>query len=233
MNRSYPFLRKFILIIFILISLVGQAQTRLSDIDISRIHQKSIRKFIKDQMERGIETFADFRPSVNGNIDSSRFDFYRHLFSLQQTPAKAWNTYKTAHPDKIWNGKVVSFGFIYSPKNDEIIFQKDAWPGLEPGQLFFLEFRVFCGLYRFPVCFMLTKIDEPTRTILLSYVASGSSTGYQSISLIDNGKGDTEIIHSTIHQPRNILRDKIFYPFYHKKAIGKVHRNIRRIMESN
>lgn len=230
MNLLLPFIRKYILIVFILWSIIGQAQSRLNDVDLSRIEQKTIQKFLKDQIKRGIENFADFQPSVNGNTDTSQFDSYTHQFRLQQVQTTAWNTYITAHPDKVWNGKVISFGFIYSPDNNQIIYKDDAWPGLEPGQIFFLELRIFCGLYRFPVCFMITKIDKSQQTIMFSYVASSLSKGSQTIRLNDNGKGGTAIIHSTIHKTRNVLRDKIFYPIYHKKIISEVHRNIQRLL---
>jgi hypothetical protein len=106
------------------------------------------------------------------------------------------------------------------------------YPGLETGQIFFIEMRVLCGLVKFPVCFMVTQIDESLHAITFSYVSSGSSKGAQTISLVGNGKGGTKIIHSSIHQTENILRDKTLYPIYHRKAIKEVHRNIKNILKT-
>jgi len=78
----------------------------------------------------------------------------------------------------------------------------------------------------------VTKIDESKHAITFSYVSSGPSKGSQTIRLIDDGKGGTEIIHSSIHQTENVLRDKTLYPIYHKKAIKEVHRNIRKLLET-
>lgn len=232
MNHVLPSFLRYILIIFILITYASQAQTRLSDTDTSRIKQKSIRNFLKSQMDSGVVNFEDFKPSVDAQIDSSRFDSNIHLFRLQQTPEAGWNAYRTAHPAKVWQGKTVSCGLIYSPVSKRVIFPDDKYPGLETGQIFFIEMRVLCGLVKFPVCFMVTQIDENHHAITFSYVSSGSSKGAQTIRLTDDGKGGTKIIHSSIHQTENILRDKTLYPIYHRKAIKEVHENIKNILET-
>jgi hypothetical protein len=232
MNHVLPSFQRYILIIFILTAFTTQAQTRLVDIKIGRIKQKSVRNFLKSQMIRGIINFEDFKPSVDAQTDSSQFDSNIHRFRLQQTQATAWNAYLTAHPAKVWQGKIVSCGFIYSPVSKRIIFPDDFYPGLETGQIFFIEMQVLCGLIKFPVCFMVTQIDERHHAITFSYVSSGSSKGAQTIRLTDDGKGGTNIIHSSIHQTENILRDKTLYPIYHRKAIKEVHRNIKNILKT-
>jgi len=85
-------------------------------------------------------------------------------------------------------------------------------------------------LIRFPVCFMVTQIDEINHSITFSYVSTGPSKGSQTIRLIDKEKGETEIIHSSLHQTENWLRDKTLYPVYHRKAIQEVHQNIANIL---
>jgi len=229
-NRTHSNCIILLLTIFTLASFPGEAQTHLSDINTSRIKQKSIRNFLKSQIEKGIVNFEDFKPSVDTQTDSSQFDSNIHHFCLLQTPEVGWNAYLTAHPARIWQGKVVSCGFIYSPVNKRVIFHDDSYPGLEPGQIFFIEMRVLCGIVKFPVCFMVTKIDKNKQAITFSYVSSGPSKGSQTIRLIDDGNGGTEILHLSIHQTENWLRDKTLYPIYHKKAIKEVHRNIRKLL---
>jgi hypothetical protein len=231
MNQAHPSFQKYILITFILMTSVVQAQTRLSDIDNSRIRQKSIRNFLKMQMDNGIVYFENFKPSIDTMTDTSKFDSNIHRFQLQQTPEIAWNTYTTAHPAKIWQGRIVSCGFIYSSASRHVIFPDDKYPGLEQGQIFFIEMRVLCGLVKFPVCFMVTRINEGQHSITFSYVSSGSSKGAQTIRLMESGKGETEIIHSSIHQTDSWLRDQTLYPIYHRKAIKEVHRNINNMLQ--
>ena len=246
MNHVLHSFQRYILIIFILMTYASQAQTRLSDTDTSRIKQKSIRNFLKSQIDSGVVNFEDFKPSVDERIDSSQFDSNIHLFrlrqaqaplrqaqgSLQKTTASAWNAYLTAHPATVWQGKIVSCGFIYSPVSKRVIYPDDKFPGLETGQIFFVEMRVLFGLVKFPVCFMVTQIDENKHTIAFSYVSSGASKGAQTIRLTDDAKSGTKIIHSSIHQTENILRDKTLYPIYHRKAIKEVHQNIKNILET-
>jgi len=232
MNHGLLSLKKYLLIIFILTTYTTQAQTRMSDIDASRIKQKSIRQFLKSQMDSGIVNLEDFCPSVTAQTDTSQFDSNIHHFHLQQTPAAAWNAYLTAHPAQIWQGKIVSCGFIYSPVSKRAIFPVDNYSGLETSQIFFIEMRVLWGLVKFPVCFIVTKIDESKHAITFSYVSSGQSKGSQTIRLNDNGKGGTQIIHSSIHQTENALRDKTLYPIYHRKAIKEVHKNVKNRLET-
>jgi hypothetical protein len=231
MNQVLSCFHKYFLIILFPIAIAGQAQTRLSDIDTSRIAQKTIRKFLKDQVKLGIDYFEDFDPSVDETTDASRFDFNCHHFHLRQTPAKAWHTFLTAQPTQIWQGRIVACGFIYSPVSQRGIYPGDNYPGLEAGQIFFIEMRIFFGLVKFPVCFVVTKVDQAQRTITFSYVSSGASKGAQTIRLMDDGKGETEIIHSILHQTGNVIRDRILYPIYHRKAIDEVHRNIQRQLD--
>jgi len=240
MRRNFYKSKLLIPLVFLLISSAGQAQTQLKDIDQNRIRQKSIRNFLKAQQKIGIVNFEDFKPSVDEQTDSSLFDSNVHYFSLQhgqsstrQARSAAWKTYLSTHPAQVWQGKVVSCGFVYSPQSKQAIFPDDPYPGLETGQVFFIEMRVFFGLVRFPVCFLVTQIDESRQAITFSYIASGPSKGAQKIQLTDNGNGETQIRHSSIHQTKNVIRDKTLYPIYHKKAIREVHQNIKNRIETD
>lgn len=224
-------LRNLILFIFLAFSTIGQAQTKLTDIEPARIKQKSIFNFLKSQREKGIEYFEDLQPSVKPSTNTSLFGHNQHRFRIQQPLTLSWEAYLTAHPATIWQGRIVSCGLIYSPSMHRIIYPDDVYPGLETGQIFFIEMKIFCGLVKFPVCFMVTGIDSEKHEITFSYVETGASKGAQTISLTEDGKSGTRVLHSSIHQTENGLRDKTLYPIYHRKAIGEVHRNIRKLLE--
>jgi hypothetical protein len=231
MYQAFSRFHKYFLIILFPITIDGQAQTRLSDIDTSRIPQKTIRKFLKEQGKLGIDYFEDFRPSIDETTDASRYNFNCHHFHLRQAPVTAWQTLLTAQPTQIWQGQIVACGLVYSPVSQRVIFPGDHYPGLEPGQIFFIEMRILFGLVKFPVGFVVTQVDPVERTITFSYISSGPSKGAQTIRLMDDGKGGTEIRHSTIHKTGNVIRDRTLYPIYHRKAIGEVHRNIKRQLD--
>jgi hypothetical protein len=222
---------RYLLFIFLTLSYFrSQSQTRLSDLDINRIKQKSIQKFVKDLENKGIVYFEDLHASVDSLTDPGKFDSNCHYFNVEHGLDKVWDAYLTAHPAKIWQGKVVSCGFIYSTASKCFIFPEDQFSGLEKGQLFFIEMRVFFGLVHFPVCFMVTGISKDQHSITFSYISESLSKGAQTIKLVGHDNEKTEIIHSSIHQTKNILRDKTLYPIYHKKAIKEVHANIARTL---
>ncbi|MBL7966333.1 MAG: hypothetical protein JNK09_04990 [Prolixibacteraceae bacterium] len=221
----------FFFIVGLFISFLStEAQTRLGKTDFSRIRQKSIRNFLKDQMELGIVNFEDFQPSVTAQTVTKDYDSNVHQFQLERPLDSGWKAYLTAHPATVWQGKVVSCGMVYSQAEKKLIFPDDQYSGLEVGQIFFIEMRIFFRMIHFPVCFMVTNIDENLRQITFSYISTGSSKGAQTIQLIDSGKGFSQIIHSSIHQTENKLRDRTLYPIYHKKAIAEVHQNIQEYM---
>jgi hypothetical protein len=228
MGRLLPYIKQYILFFAILMSLSGHTQTKLSDIDTSRIKQKCIRTFLRSQMDSGIVYFEDFRPSVTEQTDSSKFNSYVSHFHLKESLSIACSGYQTTHPAQIWHGKVISYGFIYSPKSKHIIFAEDSYQGIETGQLFFLEMNILCGIIRFPICFEVTKVDSVKHEYSFSYVDSGPSKGSQTIRLEQNSNTETNIIHRSIHQTRHYIRDRTFYPIYHRKAISELHRNIKR-----
>lgn len=225
-------MNKFFTALFLLLSILGYSQKRFSEIDFTRISQQTILSFISAQEKMGFTQFDQLLPSVSDTTNICTYDSNCHHFKLKALPEEAWRYYLASHPSRVWNGKVVSCGLIYSPDSDAIIYANDPYDSLCVGQLFFIEMRVFGGLAKFPVCMMVTKIDNLNRTITFSYINSGESKGSQTIQLTENGRGGTKIIHSSYHLTSNPLRDKTLYPIYHKKAISEVHRNVKRILLS-
>jgi len=228
------FVSKIIFFLFFSFCFVsGFSQTKLNSLDLNQIKQKSIRKFIADLETQGVVYFEDLHPSVNSQTDSGKFDSNCHYFRNKHALQEVWNAYLTVHPASIWNGRIVSLGFIYSPRKGQIVFQEDKYDGLELGQVFFIEMRVFFGLVHFPVCFVVTGLNAKQHSISFSYIQEGLSKGAQTIKLIAKNASLTEIKHSSIHLTDNVLRDKTLYPIYHRKAISEVHRNIIRFLEQN
>jgi len=216
-----------------LFSVVGFAQLKLSDVDTGKIQQKSIVNFLESQKEKGIECFDQFQPSISASTNIAEFDSNCHRFRLKVSTDEAWNYYLNSHPSKVWNGRVVSCGFIFEKNQQKVVFDSDPYSGLQTGQLYFIEMRVFFQLVKFPVCMMITEVDAENRKITFSYVESSDSKGDQTIQLVDDGEGGTLILHSSHHLTSNPLRDKTLYPIYHKKAISEVHRNIKGIIRNH
>ncbi len=206
----------------------SHSESLIKKADSFRIKQKSVLKLIEKLNEKGISDFSELTPSVDENTDTNGFDSNTHIFHNSNQIEDVWTDYLKQHPSKIWNGKTVSMGFIYSPDQKINIFQDDVYPGIKIGQVYFIEMKVLLGIVKFPVCFMITRVDNQKHEIEFSYIDQGVSKGRQTIKLIDEGTRGTRIIHSSIHLTENALRDKTMYPIYHKKAISEVHRNIEK-----
>lgn len=200
----------------------------MQQVDPSRIEQTSILKLIKKFDEKGIHDFSILQPSVDKTTDTRDFDSNTHIFHNSHQLEDVWNDYLKQHPSKIWNGKTVTMGFIYSPDLKRIIYSNDEYNGIKEGQIYFIQMKVLFGIIKFPVCFMITKVDNQRHEIEFSYVKQGATKGSQTIKLIEEGAKGTKIIHSSLHLTENAFRDKTMYPIYHKRAISEVHRNIER-----
>lgn len=221
---------KLILLFIVAILLLNHpaiGQTPIRDFNPQKVGQKCIRKFISKQQKYGITCFEDFTPSVVSTTDTTEFDSNVHVFYSGHPLNETWEAYLKGHPSQIWQGRTVSCGMVYDPTNQQIIYTDNLFTGLKAGQLFFIEMKIFGGLIHFPVSFMVTGVDETRHEIRFSYVSSGSSKGAQVIRLIRSGN-NTQIIHSSIHQTMNKLRDRTLYPIYHQKAIRQVHHNVKK-----
>jgi hypothetical protein len=221
------------IVVLLLVGINAFPQQKLVDTDLSKIPQKSIVDFIVKQQAADVLLFNEFHPSVTDSTNLGEFDTNCHVFKLDASPNTAWSYYLKSHPSEVWNGKVVSCGLIYSPGSEKIIYTNDDYDGIEVGQLFIVQLKVFGGIAKFPVAFIVTKINDNDKSITFSYVRSGESAGDQTIRLVDDGNGGTRIIHSSHHLTSNPLRDKTLYPIYHKKAIAEVHRNIRNMIKNS
>ncbi len=220
------FIKISTLVIIMSFHFTSHSESLIRQVDSSRIKQKSVLKLIEKLNEK-ITDFSQFTPSVDEKTVTRDFDSNTHIFHNSNQIQDVWEDYLKQHPSKIWNGNTVSMGFIYSP-DQKIIYPDDKYYGIKEGQIYFIEMKVFFGIVKFPVSFMITRVDNQMHEIEFSYIEQGVSKGRQIIKLTEEGKKGTRIIHSSIHLTKNAFRDKTMYPIYHKKAISEVHRNIER-----
>lgn len=214
-----------ILFVFLSVGLLGQVPLRSAK-QLPNI-SKSIVEFIEWQQKNGIEYFDQLVPSITEATSLAEYDSNCHRFYLKISPEKAWEYYTQSYPFDVWKGKVVNLGLVFDKANQKIISNGDAYKKAEIGQIYFIEMSVFFQKVKFPVCMVITQVDEALKKISFSYVKSGESMGEQTIQLFDDGKGGTKILHSSHHLTTNPLRDKTLYPIYHKKAISEVHKNVK------
>lgn len=201
-------------------------------IDFSRIRQKSVCKLLN---KNSLRTLADLSKLVSYCYHpSDGKTYHKHLrsFLIEASVEKVWNTYKTIPPADTWNGRMVSFGMMYSRRQNQLTFPEDDYTGIEAGQLIFLNLNLFANLLHLAVGHEITGVFEDSKHIKICYVQNGASVGTQLIQLKKISDTQTEVLHETWYTSGSWLRDKLLYPVFHARAITEFHLNVKRKAET-
>lgn len=202
----------------------------LDNIDLERIQQRSIRKYIEGQIEEGKHQFVDIQPSWNSAIDLSSYRKNEMTFLLKGDFTEIFEGYISADPSKSWNGRKISFGLLLLKFPGMIFYDHDQIKGIDLGQIYFLNLKLLYGIYGLPVAFEIIKVDEENKIIEFSYLEGNKSVGLQQVKFIDMGDERTEIIHTSYYKSESRFRDKWMYPHFHKIIINDFHRNMRKLL---
>jgi hypothetical protein len=205
----------------------------LDDINLERIHQRTIRKYIECQIEDGKHQFCEIQPSWNSGKDLSSYRKKEMTFFLNGNLQAVWQGYVSANPSISWNGRKISFGLLLLRFPGGIFYNHDPIGGVDPGQIYFLNLKLLLGIFGIPVAFEIITVDEDNKIIEFSYLEGNKSTGVQQVKFINFGDDRTEIIHTSYYKSDSHFRDKWMYPHFHKIIINDFHRNMRRLLNEN
>jgi len=207
------------------------AQKSLGDIDLNRIPQKKIRNFIVDQIHHHIKNFSDVKACTITDSPQAGYYHLTYTYRLKEDPSTAWNKYISTSPARSWNGHRISFGVLFSKFTNKILYRTDKnFSGIEPGQVFYINLKLLRGVYNLAVGLEIVKVDTINKKIVFRYIEDGKSKGQQTLHFVDGPDGETRIIHSTVFKSDSPFRDKILYPFFHKRAINEFHRNMKHLL---
>jgi hypothetical protein len=202
-------------------------QDCFNDIDLKRIPQKKIRNFITKQIDNHVTQFSDVEASWNLDPDIRNYHELESEYYIKDSLQKVWKLYKSVSPSIAWNGRIVSFGLLFSKNTNFLMYQNEnTYKHIETGQVFYINLKVLRGMYNLAVGLEIIGIDTLNMTIRFSYIVGGKSLGEQTIHFISTEDGFTKIVHSTAFRSSSKFRDKFLYPFFHQKAIDEFHHNI-------
>jgi hypothetical protein len=202
------------------------------DFDLTRVKQKTVRKFIHNNGLHRLDDFANINHSLTHDSDVSSFHRHEKKFAFKYNIEEVWSAYKTIGPVQTCTGSMLSFGLQYSRKNHKITYHEDDHGSIEKGQIVFLHLRLLWGAVNIAVGHEITEVNEEEKFIHMCYLNGGASRGMQYIRLKATPKGDTEIIHETFYKSESDFRDKQLYPSLHGLIISEFHRNVRLELDS-
>ena len=201
-------------------------------IKLEEIPQRKIRNYMVSSEIDQMNDFSSIHSSWKSDIDESEFNVNEKTFFLNKKLSAVWNCYRHVNFVKAWDGKSVKFGLLIVKSSNSVVYANSPiLPEADTGQVYFLDLKLIKGLFNIPVAFEVTKIDEGLRVLEFSYIDGNKSEGKQTISFFDNGDGTTRIVHKSYFRSNSSFRDKILYPFFHKKFIREFHENMKKYLD--
>jgi hypothetical protein len=222
--------KSFVLVGILCLQLQSYSQLMLDDIKPELIEQRTIRKYIEEQIDDDKHLFEEIRPSWNSEKELSDYSKNEMTFCLEGNFKDIWQGYLSENPSNSWNGRKVSFGVLLQKFPNNIFYNHDPIMGIDTGQVYFLNLKVMMGIYNLPVAFEIITVDTTEKLIQFSYIEGNKSSGMQQIKFLDDGNDNTRILHISYFKSDSGFRDKIIYPFFHKKIVNDFHRNMRRLL---
>jgi hypothetical protein len=221
-----------LMIILGLTSFTGFSQG-FQSIHIEEIPQRKVRKYIVSREIDKMHDFSAIHSSWKKEIRESDFNVNEKIFYLSYNLSNVWKCYSHANPVETWNGKSMSLGLLISKESNSAIYTKSsAFPEIDTGQVYFLNLRLIKGLFNVPVAFEIINIDRNHQIEEISYIDNNKSLGKQTIQFFDNGDGRTRIVHRSYFKSESWLRDKLLYPYFHRKFIKEFHGNMRLLIRN-
>ncbi|HPE77198.1 MAG TPA: hypothetical protein PLC80_13980 [Draconibacterium sp.] len=216
----------FIILLFFTVQ--TEAQICLHDIDFKRIEQEKVQEFVINQQAHGIETFDEIKPSLQPDADLKGYFIRENEYQVKKSLDEVWHHYLTTNPEKLWSGKRVSFGFLFSKKDEKIFYCDENFSKIDTGVVVYVNLRLMSGLKNLATAFEITSVDEESKTIEFSYLKGNVSMGKQRIQFYETAKGYTRILHTSYYRNNNVLRNYLLYPYFHTRTTHEFHRNNKR-----
>jgi len=216
----------FIILLFFTVQ--TEAQICLHDIDFKRIEQEKVQEFVINQQAHGIETFDEIKPSLQPDADLKGYFIRENEYQVKKSLDEVWQHYLTTNPEKLWSGKRVSFGFLFSKKDEKIFYCDENFSKIDTGVVVYVNLRLMSGLKNLATAFEITSVDEESKTIEFSYLKGNVSMGKQRIQFYETAKGYTRILHTSYYRNNNVLRNYLLYPYFHTRTTHEFHRNNKR-----
>jgi len=223
-------MKKVLLLLGLCIYSVILSQISLEEVDFKMIPQRRVRQYIEYQKQNNIDHFSELYPSCEKIKDLSEFSEHDKVYLVKRDIDDVWDAYIQASPVKTWDGRIVSFGIMYSRNNDKVVYRNNSYKGLEEGQIIYVNLKFFRGFYNLATAFEIVDIDDTEKIIQFSYIQGGKAQGIQTLRFVKTEDGFTKIYHHTDYKSDSHFRDRFIYVHFHKKCINQFHRNVKKLI---
>jgi hypothetical protein len=205
----------------------GKVPVPIDSVDYTRIQHKKVRKLISLQKEYGITTFGEINPVCYNKIDSADYRTYKKSQIIRQDIELVWQNLVQQSPSDEFDGRIVTFGLLYSKQYNRLIYKNEPISGIEEGQVLFFNLRMLSGIKNLAVALEVTRLDHQEKTVEYCYMEHGDTKGTQKFILSSTPEGFTEIKQITKYRCNSRLRDRRLYSFFHERIVKEFFRSLK------
>lgn len=209
----------------------ASSQTRISEVDTSRIEFLKVREYLKNQQLNGLLTFDDVKPSVMPDESVDGYRIIDREFVVKDSLENVWHDYINTTLQETWNSNTLHLALCYSRSKDSIYYANEEVQRIVPGLIVYLDLKLLFGV-KLAMAFEVTKIDDENKLIEFSYLNGNATHGKQQLFFQQAPKGKTLITHLSYYKSNSKTRDKL-YPLMHARLINKFHRNLKEVNNQN
>ena len=210
----------------------GNVPVPIDSVNFTRIQHKKVRKLITRQKHFGAKTFDDIQPVCFNLSDSAAYNTFQKSQVINQEINTVWDNLVHQSPSDEFDGRIVSFGLLYSKKNNNLLYQNEALDGIEVGQIIFFNLRMLGGIKNIAVAMEVTRMDNDKKVLEYCYVDHGSTQGTQQFILKSLPGCKTEITQITRYKCKSRFRDRRLYSFFQERIVREFLRSIKVRSES-
>jgi len=157
-------------------------------------------------------------PVCYNTPDSNNYRTFKESQLIRQNIDVVWNNLVHQSPSEEFDGRIVTFGLLYSKKYNNFLYKNESYAGIEEGQILFFNLHVL-GIKNIAVAMEVTRMDADQKEIEYCYVDHGSTKGTQKFMLQPTPEGFTQITQLTRYKCKSQLRDRRLYSFFHGKIV--------------
>jgi len=210
----------------------GGMPVSIDSVDFNRIQHKKVRKLITRQKQFGVRTFDDILPVCYKLPDSNMYRVFTKSQLIRQDINVVWNNLIHQSPSDEFDGRIVTFGLLYSKSLNSFLYKNESYEGIEEGQILFFNLHVL-GIKNLAVAMEVTRMDNDLKEIEYCYIDNGSTKGTQKFTLKSTPEGYTEITHLTNYKCKSQLRDRRLYSFFHERIVNEFFAAIKNKSETD
>jgi hypothetical protein len=210
----------------------GYVPLPIDSVDFNRIQHKKVRKLISAQKQFGILTFNDLNPVCYNSPDSVTYRSFTKSQLIRQNINVVWNNLIHQSPSEEFNGRIVTFGLLYSKRLNNLLYSNETYAGIEEGQVVFFNLRVLGGIKNLAVAMEVTRLDNNEKILEYCYLDHGETKGTQKFTLKSTHDGFTEITQLTKYKCKSKLRNRRLYSYFHERIVKEFFNAIKRKSEN-